>query len=128
MPCKTKSRQSSENRLVWSVPCPRTPPDRPNTIFMNFHHSLVSFFGFCGFFSLQFLGQTILKSLGLEIRGGGPAPPHPPTFFVGRSRGLHGKSMGNPKKKEAILSKNDDFGKQFCQKKNSKKKGQNTEN
>ena len=28
-----------------------------------------------------------------------------------KSRGLHGKSMENPKKKEAILSKNDDFGK-----------------
>ena len=28
-----------------------------------------------------------------------------------KSRGLHGKSMENPKKKEAILSKNDDFRK-----------------
>ncbi len=31
--------------------------------------------------------------------------------FVGRSRGLHGKFMENPKKKEAIWSKNEDFGK-----------------
>ena len=47
------------NRFVQSMPCPRTPPDLPNPIFINFRSLFGQFFGFFGFlvFGIQFFGH-----------------------------------------------------------------------
>ena len=101
--CATRCREKNGKWVQELFP---THPTYQNPIFMNFRPLFGKFFWFFGFSSCQFLGQTILKSLGLGFVG-------PKSFYcflfesksdriVPRGPGPHGVSgpKGKGPKKE----------------------------
>ena len=120
-PVRPDPAKVREKSCVWSERSWRTPLDLPN---FNLNYSFFTFSGKLDFsrFTNKCLARRIMIVLVPKVPtlgtrgaqkhglpwprdswGGLPPPPHPPTFFVGRSRGLPenswgdgGKSMGNP--------------------------------
>ena len=64
--CGTRCREKKAESIQELFP---THPTYQNPVNINFRPLFGQFFGFFGFSNFQFLGQTILKSLGLGFVG-----------------------------------------------------------